>query len=148
MFRSILLFSFLAYVSTTTEGTDEWMTGIWTDSLVEASKRTYGWMTGIWTEPVVEVSKQTYGWMTEIWTEPVVEVSKQTYGWMTDRRCKCSGVMVMVDKETGESVGECTKLKEGRPFCFVDPSACQDSVPSSQFPDLYWSYAACEVESF
>eukprot|EP00092_Neocalanus_flemingeri_P103643 GFUD01132658.1.p1 GENE.GFUD01132658.1~~GFUD01132658.1.p1 ORF type:complete len:129 (-),score=11.72 GFUD01132658.1:66-452(-) len=128
MFLSILLFSFLAYVSTTTEGTDEWMTGIWTDSVVEASKRTYGWMTGIW-------------------TEPVVEVSKQTYGWMTDRRCKCSGVMVMVDKDTGESVGECTVSKNGRPFCFVNyPDACQDSVPSSQFPGLDWSYEACEVQ--
>eukprot|EP00092_Neocalanus_flemingeri_P031093 GFUD01033773.1.p1 GENE.GFUD01033773.1~~GFUD01033773.1.p1 ORF type:complete len:128 (+),score=10.03 GFUD01033773.1:38-385(+) len=115
MLRSILFCSFLAYVSTSTEGTEGWFTEtfIWTDSVIEASTLTYGWITDIW----------------------------------TDRRCKCSGVMVMVDKETGESVGECTVSKNGRPFCFVNyPDACQDSVPSSQFPGLDWSYEACEVQ--
>eukprot|EP00092_Neocalanus_flemingeri_P038153 GFUD01041528.1.p1 GENE.GFUD01041528.1~~GFUD01041528.1.p1 ORF type:complete len:115 (+),score=1.34 GFUD01041528.1:51-347(+) len=98
MFRSILLCSFLAYVSTTTEGTD--------------------------------------GWFTD-----------------TDRSCMCNGIRVDMGGYgifvEGEPVPElCTTLKGGRPFCFVNPSDCQDSVPSSLFPDLYWSYEACEVESF
>eukprot|EP00092_Neocalanus_flemingeri_P031092 GFUD01033772.1.p1 GENE.GFUD01033772.1~~GFUD01033772.1.p1 ORF type:complete len:131 (+),score=4.15 GFUD01033772.1:38-394(+) len=113
MFRSILLCSFLAYVSTTTEGTDGWFTGIWTDSVIEASTLTYRWFTE------------------------------------TARRCKCSGVMVDFEGYgklvEGEPVPElCSTTKEGRPFCFVYPSDCQDSVPSSQFPDLDWSYEACE----
>eukprot|EP00092_Neocalanus_flemingeri_P059344 GFUD01070900.1.p1 GENE.GFUD01070900.1~~GFUD01070900.1.p1 ORF type:complete len:100 (-),score=10.76 GFUD01070900.1:122-391(-) len=65
----------------------------------------------------------------------------------TDSRCKCNGIMVG-GSDMEESVGECMTSKEGRPFCFVNPSACQDSVPSSQFLDLYWSYEACEVQSF
>eukprot|EP00092_Neocalanus_flemingeri_P072251 GFUD01088915.1.p1 GENE.GFUD01088915.1~~GFUD01088915.1.p1 ORF type:complete len:109 (+),score=2.60 GFUD01088915.1:35-328(+) len=92
MFCSILLCSFLAYVSTTAEGTD--------------------------------------GWLKD-----------------TDRSCKCNGMMVM---QTGwaDPVGECTQSKDGRPFCFVNPSACQYLVQSPQFPGLYLSYAACEVQSF
>eukprot|EP00092_Neocalanus_flemingeri_P031091 GFUD01033771.1.p1 GENE.GFUD01033771.1~~GFUD01033771.1.p1 ORF type:complete len:110 (+),score=7.78 GFUD01033771.1:38-331(+) len=69
------------------------------------------------------------------------------YGTDSDSRCKCNGIMVG-GSDMEETVGECMTSKEGRHFCFVNNSTCQDLVPYSQFPGLYWSYEACENQSF
>merc|ERR1719334_1962797 len=57
--------------------------------------------------------------------------------------CVCNYNLTFQDKY-GNTHGACRKAdKTGRRWCYTNGNPCADSMPSSRYQNIYWSYQAC-----